>query len=89
MCAGYWSIKQARLKCSYCGKISFWKDLQTHYGDYGSMAVYSLGQICEPITDVKKGTLSKKNGFIGVCPKCKRYENFGATIEDGAITKIY
>jgi len=91
MCTMYWTIKDVRLKCPKCKKISMW-ELQTHFmGEAGScLNYYKLGEKVWELKGIEFATLGGENdSFIGDCPHCNEYINFGAKIKDETIVKIF
>ena len=93
MCASYWTIKKAELKCPKCGEVSVWKDIQTHFmgGRDGTMCMdyYELGKPIPALGGVTITLDGIVDDFIGSCSKCRECSDIGAEIKDGVVKTMW
>ena len=91
MCASYWNL-DTKIKCPKCKKISTW-NLQTHFngGEIGGMCMdyYKLKQKIVPLKGITMIMNRKNDWFIGDCPKCEEFFDFGANVESGMVKAIF
>lgn len=66
-------------------------NLQTHFmGDFGSCVnEYKLGAPVTELNGVSLNLDGKIDDFIGDCPKCGAFYEFGAYIVKGAVKEVY
>lgn len=92
MCANYWNLKIKDMACPSCKEKSDW-ELQTHYmgGDEGGICndYYELHQIAKPLEGKTMIMDRDSDWFIDSCPKCKKFFDFGAEVNNGKIEKIF
>lgn len=91
MCANYWNL-ETTIKCPNCKKGSTW-ELQTHFmgGETGTMCVdrYKINDLVPPLRNMTITLDGKNDDFIGGCKHCKKYFDYGATIENGRVTGVF
>ena len=88
MCAQYWNLN-TDIKCPKCGEKSEW-NLQTHFmGDYSCDQYYKIGEKVPLLYGMTIKLDRNKDWFIGNCPKCDKFFDFGAKIVDGQVMKIF
>jgi hypothetical protein len=92
MCSAYWTLKDVPFTCPSCGVAST-IELQTHFmGEPGSCVnYYSLGEPVEELQDIEAVTLGDEgpDDFIGDCPKCHAWFDFGGRIVKGAVVSAW
>lgn len=89
MCSKYWNLN-TNIKCPKCGKQSMW-NLQTHFmGDDGSCVnEYKLGEKVKELKGVSVLLDGKNDDFIGSCPQCEKFFDFGSNIVKGRVNKVF
>ena len=89
MCSQYWNLN-TKVACLNCGNARIW-NLQTHFmGDFGSCVNnYELGEKIDELGSVSVILDGKNDDFIGDCPNCGKFFNFGAKIVKGKVEKIF
>jgi hypothetical protein len=65
--------------------------LQTHYmGDFGSYVNhYALGEMVKELAGLSVHFDGKQEGFIGDCPECGAFFDFGADIVGGKVSQVF
>ncbi len=91
MCASYWNLI-AQFTCPSCHESSDW-ELQTHFmgGVKGTMCMdyYNIGDKISPLGDMSVILNGKNDDFIGDCPKCGKYYDFGGQIVNGKVESVF
>lgn len=83
MCSAYWTITDINFTCPSCKEVSV-IDLQTHFmGEVGSCSNYY--KLFEHVPELRNMSVTLEDDFIGDCPKCKNFFDFGAEISDGMV----
>lgn len=89
MCSQYWNLN-TKVKCPNCGKTRVW-NLQTHFmGDIGSCVnEYKLGEKVDELDTVSVVLDGTNDDFIGDCPNCDKFFDFGAEIVEGKVERVF
>lgn len=89
MCSQYWNL-YTNIICPKCERKSKW-NLQTHFmGDFGSCVNhYKLGEKVDELKGVDVLLDGRIDDFIGDCPKCGNYFDFGANIVKGKAERVF
>ena len=93
MCSMYWNLF-AEFTCPACGKVQK-GELQTHFmGDIGSCVnYYNIGDSIPELKGITATLGPVDEGWpddlIGDCIECGVWIDFGASIEDGKVMKVW